>query len=175
MREQKDIRLFFALWPDKAVRDEIEKTLLSFPSNSGRLVPRYNWHMTLHFIGNTTFSEKDCLHKQAEMVEAAAFDLSIDNFGHFRKPRVFWLGCQNPPRALFDLQTVLGNEISQCEYEPETRPYAPHITVARKVRQVPDIKPPDDIAWHVDRFVLIESKSAMNGVRYEVIEEYLLS
>ena len=174
MRENKDLRLFFALWPDERVREQIAACLCSFTAESGRIVPDYNWHMTLHFIGNTTFHEKSCLHRQARKLRAEPFDLFIDQTGFFRKPNVFWLGCDNPPKALFDLQKDLGKQISHCEYNPENRAYSPHITVARKVTAKPALGLNAKIPWHVDKFVLIESVSEPGGVRYRVLEEYLL-
>lgn len=174
MREVKDIRLFFALWPDEDVRKGISRCLKLLPAHGGRIVPQYNWHMTLHFIGNTTCSEKDCLHKQAKKLNAKPFDLRIDRFGYFKKPKVIWLGCQGPPGALIDLQKNLGGLISECEYQPETRPYTPHITVARKVSEKPETTSIDSIDWHANRFVLIESVAEQNGVRYRVLEEYRL-
>lgn len=175
MRKIKDIRLFFALWPDESVREAISRYTRLLPPDIGRVVPRYNWHMTLHFIGNTTFVEKDCLHSQAAKLEAKPFDLQIDCDGYFRKPEVAWLGCRHPPDALFDLQHNLGRLISQCEYQPETRPYSPHVTVVRKVSKKPEVMSPGRIDWHVNRFVLIESVSEQDGVRYRVLEEYPLT
>ena len=175
MREPKDIRLFFALWPDDGVRNRIEACVDKFPAAAGRVVPRYNWHMTLHFIGNTTFAEKKCLGRQAAEVRANRFQLIIDQTGFFKKPKVFWLGCMRPPKTLFDLHNNLGGKISRCEYEPETRPYSPHITVARKVEKPPELIRIDPVEWLVDKFVLIESVSVKGGVRYEVIETYPLS
>jgi 2'-5' RNA ligase len=174
MRDKKDIRLFFALWPDEEVREHIGAFVDTIPAETGRVVPRYNWHMTLHFIGNTTFDEKACLDRQARKVQANAFDLTIDQTGFFKKSKVFWLGCENSPKALFDLQQNLGKKISQCEYGPETRPYSPHITVARKVTEKPEFKLSSKIPWYVDRFVLIESVSEPGGVRYRVVETYPL-
>ena len=174
MRAKKDIRLFFALWPDEEVREKIAEYVNLLLSESGRVVPRYNWHMTLHFIGNATFDEKDCLDRQARTVKASVFELNFDQTGFFKKPKVFWLGSENPPEALFDLQKNLGKQISCCEYDPETRPYSPHITVARKVTEKPAFRFSSKIPWYVDRFVLIESVSEPDGVRYQVLEEYLL-
>ena len=175
MRERKDIRLFFALWPDNNVREEISGCLKAFPSNSGRLVPKYNWHMTLHFVGNTTFDEKSCLDRQARKVCTKPFELTLDQTGFFKRPKVFWLGCSHVPKVLFDLQENLGKEISCCDYQPETRPYFPHLSVARKVMQPPEVSQMAVINWQVDRFVLIESVSESAGVRYQVLEEYLFS
>lgn len=175
MREKKDLRLFFALWPDDEVREKISQTLKAFAANSGRVIPRYNWHMTLHFIGNTSFSEKNCLHRQALKLKSKAFDLIIDQSGYFKIPRVFWLGCREKPEALLDLQRNLGKEISRCDYQPEARPYSPHITVTRKLGQAPEPEPVKPVEWRVDRFVLVESVSIPNGVRYEVLESYELN
>jgi len=174
MREVKDLRLFFALWPDNDVRNQIDAFMHGFRKQAGRVVPRYNWHMTLHFIGNTSFVEKECLDRKAKLVSGKPFELCIDQTGYFKKPKVFWLGLERAPEALFNLQKNLGNEISQCQYQPEERAYSPHITVARKVQKLPDLNPPAGITWHIDRFVLIESVSEANGVRYRVMEEYLL-
>jgi 2'-5' RNA ligase len=77
MREIKNIRLFFALWPNEGIRDEISSCVKLLSAHGGRVVSRYNWHMTLHFIGNTTFAQKDCLHDQAKKVNAKPFDLRI--------------------------------------------------------------------------------------------------
>ncbi len=175
MRESKDIRLFFALWPDEGIREQMAAWLKPFPSDRCRLVPRYNWHMTLHFVGNTTFAEKNCLDRQAKKLRARPFELSIDATGYFKKPRVLWLGCQRPPDALFDLQRNLGNRISRCEYRPEKRSYSPHITVARKCIGEPVLKPGHPIVWRVNQFVLVESVSQQaGGVRYHITEDYPL-
>ena len=175
MRETKEVRLFFALWPDESVRDEIAERLTHIALNECRQVPRYNWHMTLHFIGNTTFGEKKCLNRQARKVWTKPFELTLDQTGFFKRPKVFWLGCSHVPEILYDLQENLGREISCCDYQPETRPYSPHITVARKVMQPPEVSQMAAIHWQVDRFVLIESVSESGGVRYQVLEEYLFS
>lgn len=173
MREPKDIRLFFALWPDESIRSQIDCYLNNLPDEPGRLVPRYNWHMTLHFIGNTTFGDKNCLDSQARKVGAKPFELTLDHTGFFKRPKVFWLGCSHVPDVLIELQKNLGKEISCCDYQPETRYYFPHVTVARKVMQPPELSQMAAIHWQVDRFVLIESVSESGGVRYQVLEEYL--
>lgn len=173
MREKRDIRLFFALWPDEPVRQQISCYLESLSPYSGLVVPSFNWHMTLHFVGNTTFEEKICLDRQANKVQIKPFEITIDKTGYFKKPKVFWLGCRRPPQALFDLQEKLGWQIGHCEYQPESRPYSPHITVMRKVMKKPDFESVGRINWQVDRFVMIESVAQSGGVRYQVVEEYL--
>jgi 2'-5' RNA ligase len=75
----KDIRLFFALWPDEALRLHLQEAATTIPTEAGgRRVPGANLHLTLHFIGNVYFEQMDCLQAAARTVDASAFDLTID-------------------------------------------------------------------------------------------------
>lgn len=168
------MRLFFALWPNDEVRLQItdNRKCFNLKSEKSRLVSSDNFHLTLHYIGNVTRAEMQCLDRQAKQVNATSFELPLDCTGHFKKPKVFWFGCRRTPQALIDLYHNLGREISECEFTPDTRSFSPHITVARKIIQEPEpavIKP---VHWRVDRFVMVESVSVYGGVRYEVVESY---
>ena len=112
MREKKDIRLYFALWPDETLRQRLHAAATTIAVDSrGRRVPRANLHLTLHFIGNVYLEQMNCLQVAARAVHAPAFDLTIDRQGYFNKPRVAWLGCSNPPAALDD---YIGSWASIC-------------------------------------------------------------
>ncbi len=176
MREKKDVRIFFALWPDDELRIQIAENLdrISIDREKCRLVTNSNLHLTLHFVGNTSFAEMKCLDRQARGLDAEPFEMALDCSGYFKKSKVFWIGCQAAPQALFDLQGNLGEQISQCAYTPETRPYSPHMTVARKIIGAPGSVPFGPVLWRVNRFVLVESTSGPGGVRYEVVESYPL-
>ncbi len=177
MRTLKDVRIFFALWPDDEVRFQITENLHRFnlDRNKGRLVTGSNLHLTLHFVGNTSIAEKKCLDQQASLVNAEPFDLTLDCSGYFKKPKVFWLGPRQVLRSLSDLHRNLGEKIAECEYTPETRAYSPHITVARKIYQAPEPVSFEPVHWRVERFVMVESVSNTGSVRYEVVENYSLA
>lgn len=177
MRTRDQVRLFFALWPDQGVRHLIASNLQhqQIDLNQCRPVSSSNLHLTLHFIGNQTLDEMACLDRQARAVNAEPFDLPIDYSGYFKKPKVLWFASRRAPRALNDLHQTLGLQISHCAFEPENRPYSPHLTVARKITAEPPIVPLKPVLWRVDRFALIESISVPAGVRYEVVESYPLS
>ncbi|TNF90457.1 MAG: RNA 2',3'-cyclic phosphodiesterase [Gammaproteobacteria bacterium] len=176
MRDKKDVRIFFALWPDPATRKQLARRARLIPlERPARRVPDYNLHMTLHFIGNVFFDEMACLQRQARQVSGKGFELVVDSHGHFRKPRVAWLGLNELPTALERLHCELGRQLQPCGYQPETRRYHPHVTVARKMNRAADIKDFEPLHWKVDNFVLVESREADNGVRYEVIESYPLT
>jgi len=174
MRDKKDVRLFFALWPDDEVRAQIASILsqINLDHDKCRLVKNSNLHLTLHFIGNTSIAEMKCLDLHARGFEAEPFEFRLDCLGYFKKPKVFWIGCQAVPQALYELHGNLAEQISQCAYKPETRPYSPHITVARKITRTPGSTPFKPVLWQLDRFVLVESVSVPGGVRYKVVESY---
>jgi 2'-5' RNA ligase len=176
VREQKDLRIFFALWPDASLREQLDNARKSIPvERPARRVPDYNLHLTLHFIGNVYREQLVCMQQQARLVEAEGFELEIDCQGHFSKPRVAWLGCNAPPDALQDLHRQLGQRLRQCDYQPELRRYHPHITVARKIGSIPQSSNFEPLRWRVEKFVLIESRSTGSGVEYWVIDSYNLT
>jgi len=175
VREQKDIRLFFALWPDEALRGRLHGAAKGIPiAGAARRVPRNNLHLTLHFIGNVYFEEMVCLQRQARRVRADPFRFDIDCQGYFSKPRVAWLGCEKVPAALEARQAQLGRQLRLCASRPEKRRYHPHVTVARKIARAAGNAQFEPIAWEVSEFALIEVKQIDSGVQYCVVETYPL-
>lgn len=172
----KTRRLFFALWPSDQVRQSIVETFSGIsPQMNGRVIQPHNLHITLHFIGQVTEDIKDCMHDAALSINSKSFELDLDCFGHFRRAKIFWLGCQKPPHGASQLHNKLGLALGNCGYQSEIRAFTPHITLMRKC-----IKPAltsDDfsILWPVNEFVLVESIPDMHGVKYQVIEKYSLS
>ena len=176
LREKKDTRLFFALWPEPDLRDRLQAAAETVVLPPGaRRVPQPNLHLTLHFIGNVYYGEMDCLRQQAREVDAVAFSLQVDTQGCFRQARVGWLGLSHPPAALHDLHRLLGEQLLPCDYRPEQRAYNPHVTVARKLTRLDHPPTFTPIDWRVESFALIEVLPAENGVQYRVVETYPLS
>ena len=175
MKESNE-RLFFALWPADSVRTQLLKNYhdISALQGKGRCLRPGNLHLTLHFLGNIESSRVACFVSQAKRVHASAFVLTLDRFGHFSKPRVAWIGCQQIPSALTDLQLKLGKFISECAFEPENRAYNPHVTMARKINQVPNDIVISPIVWQIDEFVLVKSVTHPAGVEYQVKETFAL-
>ncbi len=168
-------RLFFALWPSAKVRQAIAETACPLLHKmSARIISPGNFHITLHFIGSVTDEEKDCLHRAARTVTFEPFDLSLDRFGFFDKAKIFWMAAQNIPAELEQLHDKLGTAFSACDFQPDIRPYSPHVSLLRKARKIPVEYQPFTINWHVDEFVLVESVSTTGGVDYRVIEKYPL-
>jgi 2'-5' RNA ligase len=172
----KTHRLFFALWPTDQVRLSIVEIISQLPRQiKGRVIQPQNLHETLQFVGQVTEATKDCMHVAAQSVKAEAFQLELDNLGHFPKAKVFWMGSQNIPAQFTQLHKKLGVAIENCGFNSEARAFSPHITLMRKCSK-PDVAQIEfSIPWRVEEFVLVESITYKEGVKYQVIEKYPLS
>jgi len=168
-------RLFFALWPTHQVRKSIVKISSQLTRQiKGRVIQPQNLHATLHFVGQVTESTKDCMHAAAQSVNAEAFQLDLDNFGHFRKAKILWMGSQNAPDQLTKLHKTLGVAIENCVFSIDSRAFSPHITLMRKCSKPDTDQIEFSIPWRVEEFVLVESVTYKEGVSYQVIEKYPL-
>lgn len=160
-------RLFFALWPDSALQQQLAQTALALlPGADVRRVPSENLHSTLVFLGNVDPAQRLCLEDAANLVRAQRFTLTLNRFGYFRRPQVAWLGCTTIPAPLRALVAELSLGAAACGFPPDKRPYEPHLSIARHLRSDPGRLAVIPISWDVEHFVLMESVSDANGVRY---------
>ena len=172
---EKTVRLFFALWPDEAVRQQLLGSAKPLQlKRNGRLMRAANLHMTLHFIGNTSHDNAECLQQKAREVVAEPFNLQLNTIGQFRRAAIVWLGCSSPPKALHHLHEQLGVSISQCDFQPEERVYRPHVTLYRKAALKDEARVITPVEWHVDSFSLVRSENDRDGVVYSEMEQYPL-
>lgn len=175
MNNIKTHRLFFALWPSEHVRQSIVEALSSLPPQiNGRAIQTQNLHVTLYYVGQVTESTKDCMHAAAQSVKAEAFQLNLDRFGLFPKAKILWMGVQNTPEQLFQLHKKLGTALEDCGFVTDERAFAPHLTLLRKCRGPVPENINFSIPWRVEEFVLVESITCKEGVKYQVLERYSL-
>jgi 2'-5' RNA ligase len=173
--DQGGLRLFFALWPDEAVRLELVRITrqLAVPPGAKRMVPD-NLHLTLAFIGTQGQEVQECLEQQAAAIDLPPFTLTFDQIGFFAKPQVVWLGDKNPPESLLQLAQALKQAQLQCGLEPETRPFQTHLTLLRKVRHPPAPFQPEPVIWAVNDFVLVASETLPEGAQYRILRRFSL-
>ncbi len=166
-------RLFFALWPEPLLQQRLHKLARAALAHaSGRLVAQDNLHLTLVFLGRVENDRRPCLAAAADAAGRGPFDLTFDQAGYWRKPRVFWFGCSRQPAQLTGLVEVLRREALSCGCPSDTRPYAAHLTAARKVARDPGPLPIEPVEWTVARFVLVESRTYPEGVHYQVLKSW---
>ncbi|WP_042345239.1 RNA 2',3'-cyclic phosphodiesterase [Bacillus massiliigorillae] len=99
-------------------------------------VHKEDFHITLAFLGASDEQKwQNCMEKVAEQLkDYSAFPLRLTHFGvfgHHDKPRIFWCGPQYE-ECLYTLQTKVSEACKQSGYILDTKPFNPHITIARK-------------------------------------------
>ena len=166
-------RLFFALWPDAALRESIAPLLGLVRECGGRAHPPGNLHLTLNFLGMVDGDSRVCLERAAAEISIPPFELALDHFGYWPRPRVVWLGCSEVPGSLAQLVEELNGAMRRCGLKPESRPFRPHLTLLRKARWAPQGEPPT-FFWQAKAFVLAESVSTPGGVEYRVLRHWPL-
>jgi len=173
-RESKQ-RLFFALWPDGEVRESMDNLARQHARHNGRAVVPENLHITLVFVGGVSVEQRVCMEAAAATIVAPpAFTVTFDRLGFWPRPRILWVGASVMPPELSDLVTALNSALIPCGYQPETRPFQAHVTLARKAQRPPEIVTIPPIVWPVDAFCLVESVTGERGSEYRVIGRWPL-
>jgi 2'-5' RNA ligase len=179
------MRLFVALEVPEVVRREVARRVAGLRDR----LPRARWvdaevmHLTLLFLGQVEEGQVPAL--TAALGEAfakhAPLELRLSGGGTFppRRPaRVAWIGMEAPEELAALQADAAAAATASIGFEPEDRPYHPHVTLAR-------CEPfwPRDAAekftaafpgavgqpWMADHGVLFESKLSPRGARYRVV------
>ncbi|MEQ1440174.1 RNA 2',3'-cyclic phosphodiesterase [Fontimonas sp. SYSU GA230001] len=172
-------RLFFALWPDDAVRAaiaEAARKLRMRMQPGGYLARPERYHLTLLFLGDAVPARDEAAAiAAAAQVRVAPFTLQLDHAGSFRNRHIpWWLGSHAPPAQLHELHDRLREVLRQADVSIDRMRFVPHLTILREARQP---LPPTAIApveWPVTEFVLVRSRLDLNPVEYEVIGRWPL-
>jgi len=168
-------RLFFALWPDEPVRRALCERANAIVPAQARAVPCANLHLTLAFPGAVTAHQRIVLEKIAGAVSARPFVLTIDEAGMWRRKGIAWIGCRNAPAALEAIITQLRAGLPGVAIQPDDRPFAVHITIARNAKSPLRMTTREPLDWPVREFALMRSISVPGGVMYEPLRVWTLT
>lgn len=155
-------RLFFALWPDEALRHAIRNLVVTLPMPPGaRLMRPERYHLTVAFLGDFDPLPESLLttiRSAAESVRAECFELSLDHVDRFAGSRVGWLGPGSVPGALTALHDALEAALRSARVPlMSTTPFVPHVTIQRNVRTTAPAMAVPPLPWTVRDFVLVQS------------------
>jgi 2'-5' RNA ligase len=165
-------RLFFALWPDDAVRRRIDAAAAAVEcahAPGGRRLRRDRLHLTLQFLGDFApvpagLVEAAC--EAASRIDCGVFSLTLDQAGSFPGSRVWWLGCRACPAELQALWSALGEALGDAGVPLKAHPrFTPHVTIQRNARRSLARTPVAPVEWPVSDFVLIDSRPEAGYVR----------
>ena len=143
-----------------------------------------NLHLTLRFIGEVDEGVAADIDEALLRVRARRFQLRLAGTGVFggNRPHVLWVGVERDPE-LWALRDKVEQALIRLGLEPESRKFAPHVTLAR-------LRDPDITGLHaflaanaqfraeplpVEQFSLIASYPTKSGSIYEDQADYPLS
>ena len=150
-----------------------------------RWSPPEQWHVTLQFLGETDAACYACILKQMQRVCEHAVDIRLSQPGFFERAGVFHIAVQRTASLLI-LHDQTAQGLMACGFEPEARPYSPHITLARRKgrgmspdftglqKRVRDRGDMNSFSFMAKGFLLYQSVTGPEGSRYEVRERFLL-
>jgi RNA 2',3'-cyclic 3'-phosphodiesterase len=176
------MRLFVGIPLAPAVIEELSATSLRLQSDADGLrwsTPE-SWHITLQFLGNTP--QYECIVSRLHDLRSPAVPIQLEGLGFFDRAGVFFAGVNLTPE-LETLQQRVTEATGLCGFIPETRPYHPHITLARSKgkggRGLRELKTkihrePKFSGFIADLFVLYESVPGRGGSRYEIRDRFTL-
>ncbi|CAN5864170.1 MAG: RNA 2',3'-cyclic phosphodiesterase [Chromatiales bacterium USCg_Taylor] len=167
-------RLFFALWPSEEVRSGLAEVMASLHVGRAKPVLAENLHITLLFLGSVTAQTRICAETVAEGIAGHPFELRLDQIGLWPKSGILWVGAREVPESLAALVRDLHLGIAGCGIDLDARPFKPHVTLMRKALVVRRERPLVAVAWRVDDFALVESKTTPDGAHYQVLTSWRL-
>ena len=137
------MRLFVAVDIDDATRRRIERAtdglrrVLEQARSPVRIawVPADRLHLTLQFVGEVSDAVGGEIAACLEApFDQSPFELRFGPLGMFPRtglPRVVWLGIEQGATELTSLQATVARRLERIEFRRESRPFAPHLTLAR--------------------------------------------
>jgi RNA 2',3'-cyclic 3'-phosphodiesterase len=170
------LRVFFAFWPESSLRDVLAELAGKVASETeGRAATGDKLHLTVAFLGEQPDSSIADLQDLAERTGGAAFELALDEIGCFRRSGIAWLGSSSAQPRLLAFHAELSRALRERGFPVDDRPYAPHLTLARRARRYVQYHLPKPIFWRVTSFVLVASELGRAGPSYRCLAEWQLA
>jgi 2'-5' RNA ligase len=188
------MRLFFAVPVPPEARAAVGELMRHVQESVGDGTARIRWvrvdglHLTLRFLGPTPDDRRAPLEAGADALARAdaPFEVALAGGGAFpslAQPRSLWIGIGSGADRLARLADGLTAAAGQCGLVLDTRPFAPHLTIARTdglrlgaaaAHALAEAATGLDIRFTIDRVVLFRSILGGGPARYEPLHEAIL-
>ena len=183
----ESIRSFVAVSISDGARRQIAELLGGLRRDAGtavRWVRPELMHMTLAFLGEVSPDFLELAKRGLADVAPnhGPFSMQLRGLGAFpssSRARVVWIGTDQGKPEVCALQNDVVKALSSVGYQPERRPFSPHMTIGR-------LRMPDDVSravavqfesesFMIDRVVLFRSVLGPAGPAYSVLAEFPLA
>ena len=190
---QDHVRLFVACEVPDDVKETIGEVIVNLRQKSGsavRWIKPDGVHVTLKFLGEVPTRKLPAvkLAVQEAVVGHSPFELefsTIGTFGGREGLRIMWVGIAGDVLRLEALVRAVNAALAVVGFEPERRPFRPHLTLGRvkdeiSTRQRAEIEvavgktdvPP--ASWRTAQVSLMRSRLGPGGATYEVLATFPL-
>ncbi len=179
------IRSFLAIELPKPILKKIEEVQGDLRSTHAdvRWVSPEKIHLTLKFFGNIEESRIDLIFKSIEepVRNTLPFSVRVKGAGAFpslKNPRVIWMGLADGKEMLISLQGEIEARLEKIGFEPEGRPFQPHLTLGRMkssrgkedlVRKMEKYPEEEFGDFQVERVALFKSDLRPSGPIYTLL------
>ncbi len=134
------VRVFIAVEPDEEIRDRLELAGMSLRGSNARLtLPTADqMHITLKFLGEVPENKIQKISEALKKVKSAPFQLQAAKVSTFGR-RVIKAEVSDQGSCA-DLANQIDGFLLPLGFPKETRPFSPHITLARIKEYAPDLQ-----------------------------------
>ena len=163
------MRLFFALWPDEAVRAQLAHWTRELHAVcGGRPTRPENLHVTLAFLGSVEDGRVAEVERAAGEVAPRVVSLVLDQPGYWKRNRIAWAGASTVPVEIETCVAELRSALARSRIAFDSKGFVSHVTLLRDAREPREMPALDPIEWRLDGFALVRSVTLPQGSRYEI-------
>jgi RNA 2',3'-cyclic 3'-phosphodiesterase len=187
------VRLFIACELPEDVREAIGEVIETLRGRSGaavRWIKPEGIHVTLKFLGEVPLKKLPAIKLaiQEAVVGHSPFELEFSNIGTFggrEGLRIMWVGVAGDVLRLEALVRSVNAALAVVGFEPERRPFRPHLTLGRVRDEIPTRQraeievavgkmavPPS--TWRTSQVALMRSRLTPQGAVYEALATFPL-
>jgi RNA 2',3'-cyclic 3'-phosphodiesterase len=186
MEEKIKKRLFIAIDLPDLIKKSIHESFLSVSDANLKPIAKDHMHITLRFIGYVDDAQisliKEALQQSLKKIYSFYFKISdrISCFPNVEKAKVLFIRIEKGADSFLELFKTVEKELCNVSLKEESRPYIPHITLARTKNPCSIIDIVKKIGFDLnneilcDKLTLFESVLNKNGPKYSIIAEYNL-
>lgn len=165
------LRLFFAIPCGPQLAHDITDWRARNPVDGKPVAPE-NLHLTLAFLGSQPRGQVGALEALAASLKPTAFTLHLDRLARW-KNGLLHLAPSRVPSELVDLERSLREQLLGAGFSLESRPFKPHLTLARHCPRLPTANTPT-FDWPATEFALYASENTARGTRYHALGQWPL-